>query len=86
MSYPYEKSITANSVLSTLLPLPPGAHQKNPYEPYMKPSFAPSLHMFPQAGFPSHLLPTSPTWRECIDLPVEQSQAVYSPLLPLYFI
>ena len=46
----------------------PGGHQKNPYVPYIKPSFAPSLPLVPQAGFPSHLLPTSPPWR---DLPVE---------------
>ena len=27
--------------------------------------------MLPQAGFPSHLLHTSPPWRGCIDLPVD---------------
>ena len=42
-----------------------------PYVPYTKPSFAPSSPMLPQAGFPSHLLLTSPPWRGCIDLPVE---------------
>ena len=38
---------------------------------YIKPSFAPSSPMLPQAGFLSHLLLTSPAWRECIDLLVE---------------
>ena len=70
MSYRYGKSFTADSVFSALLRLPPGVHQKNPYLPYTKPSFAPSLHTLPQAGFPSHLLLTSPPWRRCIDLPV----------------
>ena len=60
MSYPYGKSFIADSVLSAPLPLPPGVHQKNPYVPYTKPSFAPSLPMLPQAGFPSHLLLASP--------------------------
>ena len=46
-------------------------HQKNPYVPYTKPSFAPSSPMLPQAGFPSHLLLTSPPWGGCIDLRVE---------------
>ena len=46
-------------------------HQRNPYVPFIKLSFAPSLPTLPQAGFPSHPLPTSPPWRECIDLPVE---------------
>ena len=36
---------------------------KEPYVPYIKPSLAPSLPMLPQAGFFSHLLPTSPLWR-----------------------
>ena len=58
------------SVLSPL-PLPPGAHLRNLYVPYIKLSFAPSLPMLPQDGFHSHLLPTSPLWRGCIDLPVE---------------
>ena len=31
----------------------------------------PILTYASQAGFPSHLLPTSPPWRGCIDLPVE---------------
>ena len=44
---------------------------KESYVPYIKPSFAPSSPMLPQAGFPSHLLLTSPPWRGCIDLPVE---------------
>ena len=70
-SYPYGKSFTTNSVLFAPLPLPSGAHQKNPYVPYTKPSFAPSSPMLPEAGFPSHLLLTSPPWRGCIDLPVE---------------
>ena len=70
-SYPYGKSFTADSVLFAPLPLPPRVHQKNPYVPYTKPSFAPSSPMLPQAGFPSHLLLTSPPWRGCIDLPVE---------------
>ena len=70
-SYPYGKSFTADSVLLAPLPLPPGVHQKNPYVPYTKPSFAPSSPMLPQAGFPSHLLLTSPPWRGCIDLPVK---------------
>ena len=65
------KKFPADSVLSALSPLPPGVHQKNPYAPYIKPSFAPSSPMLPQAGFPSHLLLTSPPWRGCIDLPVE---------------
>ena len=43
-----------------------------------KPSFAPSLPMLPQAGFPSHLLPTSLLWRGCIDL----CRSVQNPLAP----
>ena len=83
---PYGKSFTADSVLSAPSPLPPGVHQKNPYVPYIKPSFTPFSPMLPQAGFPSHLLLTSPPWRGCIDLPVELSQVVYRPLSSLYFI
>ena len=63
MSYPCGKSFTADSALSVLSPLPPGAHQRNLYVPYIKPSFAPSLPMLPQAGFTSHLLSTSPLKR-----------------------
>ena len=63
MSYPYGKSFTADSVLSALSPLPPGAHEKNPYVPYINPSFATSSPMLPQAGLTSHLLLTSPPWR-----------------------
>ena len=65
MSYPYGKSFTANSVLSAPSPLPPRFHQKNPFIPYKKPLFAPSLSMLPQAGFPSHLLLTSPPRSSC---------------------
>ena len=38
---------------------------KNLYVPYIKPSFAPSLPMLTQAGFPSHLC------RGCIGFPAE---------------
>ena len=66
-----QKKFTADSVLSAPSPLPPGVHQKNPYVPYTKPSFAPSSPMLSKAGFFSHLLLTSPPWRGCIDLPLE---------------
>ena len=59
MSYPYEKIFTADSVLSALLPLPPGAHQWNPCVPYIKILFAPSLPMLPQVVFfssPTHII------------------------------
>ena len=71
MSYPYGKSFIADSVLPALSPLPPGPYQKNSYAPCTKPLFAPSLHTLPQTGFSSLSLPTSPSWRRCIDLPVD---------------
>ena len=63
------KSFTADSLLSALSPLHPEAHQKNPYVPYIKLSFVPSLLTLIQAGFPSHLLPTSPPWIGCMHNP-----------------
>ena len=54
MSYPYRKSFIANFVPSDLSSLPPGAPQRNLYVLYIKPLFALSSHMLPQASFLSH--------------------------------
>ena len=52
MSYPYEKSFTADSVLSALLSLPAGVHQKNPYVPYIKAFIRPILTYASPGRFP----------------------------------